>query len=174
MPTASRVILLPAAVIACLAFGVAAADLTYTARMDGAQNLPEPVKTAATGAVELRVGADGQSIAYRITVDRLANAASADLHLGPATSNGPLVVKFWPHGGTEPKHGEFSGVLAEGTLGTSDLTGPMGGAPLADLLDELKAGNVYVNVHTNDGVDPPNSGPGDYRVGEIRGQLVAK
>ena len=174
MPTPRRVLLLPVAVIACLAFGASAADLTYTARMDGTQNLPEPVKTAATGAVELRVGADGQSLAYRITVDRLANVSSADLHLGPMTSNGPLVVKFWPHGSTQAKHGEFSGVLAEGTLGASDLIGPMAGAPLADLLDELKAGNVHVNVHTNDGVDPPNSGPGDYRLGEIRGQLVAK
>jgi hypothetical protein len=28
-----------------------------------------------------------------------------------------------------------------------------------------------VNVHTSDGMDPPNSGPGDYRLGEIRGQI---
>jgi hypothetical protein len=34
-----------------------------------------------------------------------------------------------------------------------------------------RAGNTYVNVHTYDGVDPPYSGPGDYRIGEIRGQV---
>ena len=40
-----------------------------------------------------------------------------------------------------------------------------------ELIEEIRAGNSYVNVHTYDGVDPPYSGPGDYRVGEIRGQL---
>ena len=35
----------------------------------------------------------------------------------------------------------------------------------------IDAGSVYVNVHTNDFVDPPNTGPGDFPGGEIRGQL---
>jgi hypothetical protein len=47
----------------------------------------------------------------------------------------------------------------------------MAGAKLSELVDEIKAGNAYVNVHTSDGTDPPNSGPGDYRIGEIRGQI---
>ena len=42
---------------------------------------------------------------------------------------------------------------------------------MAEFIEEIRAGNGYVNVHTYDGVDPPYSGPGDYRVGEIRGQL---
>lgn len=32
-------------------------------------------------------------------------------------------------------------------------------------------GQWYVTVHTNDGVDGTNSGPGDFPGGEIRGQL---
>ena len=35
----------------------------------------------------------------------------------------------------------------------------------------VAAGNAYVNVHTNGGVAPPNTGPGDFPGGEIRGQL---
>jgi hypothetical protein len=35
----------------------------------------------------------------------------------------------------------------------------------------IKAGNAYVNVHTSDGVDPGNTGPGDFPGGEIRGQI---
>jgi RsiW-degrading membrane proteinase PrsW (M82 family) len=170
MPTTRR-ILVPvaaAAVIACLGVDVQAADVVFAATLDGAQNQPEPIKTPATGAVELRLSADGKTVAYKITVDKLANASAADVHLGQSTQNGPSIVKLWTHA---PKQGDFTGVLAEGTFGADDLTGPMTGAPLADLVDELKAGNVYVNVHTNDGVDPPNSGPGDYRLGEIRGQL---
>lgn len=39
------------------------------------------------------------------------------------------------------------------------------------LLDAIRAGLTYVNVHTNDGVGAPNSGPRDFLGGEIRGQL---
>jgi hypothetical protein len=35
----------------------------------------------------------------------------------------------------------------------------------------MLAGNAYVNVHTNDGVDPTNTGAGDFPGGEIRGQI---
>ena len=38
-------------------------------------------------------------------------------------------------------------------------------------VEEIRAADTYANVHTNDGLDPPNSGPGDYRLGEIRGQI---
>lgn len=165
-----RLSLALAAVAACVALSAQAADI-FTAPLSGASNLPEPITTPASGTVELRASADGKKLAFKITVDKITNVAAADLHLGPATQNGPLVVKLWPAAGGSPKKGEFSGVLAEGTIDAGDLIGPMNGAPLADLLDQLRSGNVYVNVHTNDGVDPPNSGPGDYRLGEIRGQL---
>jgi hypothetical protein len=39
------------------------------------------------------------------------------------------------------------------------------------LLDAIRAGLTYVNAHTNDGVAPTNTGPGDFPGGEIRGQL---
>lgn len=170
MFTPRRFLVPMAAALALVAFDTNAAEMVFTATLDGAQNVPEPIKTPATGTVEMRVSADGKTVAYKVTVDKLANVAAADLHLGPSSQNGPLVVKLWPHGGGAKK-GDFSGVLAEGRFDAGDLIGPMAGSPFADLIDELKAGNVYVNVHTNDGMDPPNSGPGDYRLGEIRGQL---
>jgi len=37
----------------------------------------------------------------------------------------------------------------------------------------MRDGGAYVNVHTNDGVAPGNTGPGDFPGGEIRGQLSA-
>jgi hypothetical protein len=40
-----------------------------------------------------------------------------------------------------------------------------------DLIDEFQAGNAYVNVHTNDGIGSPNTGPGDFAAGEVRGQV---
>lgn len=165
-----RALIPVAAALACFAI-VAHADPVFTALLDGEQILPEPVKTEATGKAEMTVAADGKSIAYKITVEKLVNPASADVHLGPPTQNGPPVARLFPHGASGAKKGVFSGVLVEGTFGPSDLVGPLTGSPLADFIDELKAGNVYVNVHTNDGMDPPNSGPGDFRLGEIRGQF---
>jgi hypothetical protein len=35
----------------------------------------------------------------------------------------------------------------------------------------IDSGNAYVNVHTNDGVARPNTGPGAFPGGEIRGQI---
>lgn len=172
MPRTCRTLLPLAAALIGLATA-AQADSVFTARMDGAQNLPEPIKTSATGTVEFDVSADRKAIAYRLTVDRLANASAADVHLGGPAQNGPVVAKLFPNG-KSPKIGEFSGVLAEGRLTASDLIGPMNGASIAELVEELEAGNVYVNVHTNDGAEPANSGPGDYRLGEIRGQLKTK
>ena len=166
----TRRTLLPLAAALVGLVSVAYANPVYKASMDGAQTLPEPIKTAATGAIEFDVSADGKSIAYRLTVDHLTNPSAADVHLGAPSQNGPVVAKLYPNG-SSGKKGEFSGTLVEGRLTGADLIGPLTGAPLADLLEELKVGNVYVNVHTNDGAEPPNSGPGDFRLGEIRGQL---
>ena len=159
------------AAAACFAIPTQAADSVFTAAMDGAQCLPEPIATPATGAVELRVSADGKKIDYKITLNKLSNPSQADLHVGAATQNGQAVVKLWPLGSAAARRGEVTGVLAEGSFDASDFIGPMTGTPMSDLLEEIRAGNTYVNVHTYDGVDPPYSGPGDYRVGEIRGQL---
>jgi len=159
------------AAAACFAMPAQAADSVFTAAMDGAQCLPDAIKTPATGTVELRVSADGKKIAYRITLDKLLNPSQADLHVGAASQNGQSVVKLWPQGNAAGKRGEFTGVLVEGSFDAGDFVGPMTGSPMSDLVDEIRAGNTYVNVHTYDGMDPPYSGPGDYRVGEIRGQL---
>jgi hypothetical protein len=170
MITIRRVLVTFVAALACSVFTAQAAEAVFTASMDGAQGVPEPIKTNATGTVELRLSADGRKMSYKVTIDKLSNVAAADLHLGPVGQNGPLVVKLFPHGNS-PKKGLFSGLLTEGSFDASDFVGSMNGAPMADLVEQLRAGNVYVNVHTNDGMDPPNSGPGDYRLGEIRGQL---
>jgi hypothetical protein len=170
MFTARRVLIPLVAVLACGPLG-AQADTVFKAAMDGAQTLPEPIKTNATGTVELRLSGDGKSIAYRLSVEKLVNPTAADVHLGGVSQNGPVVVKLFPHGASGARKGEFSGLLAEGTFTAANLVGPLTGAVFGDLVEELKAGNVYVNVHTNDGVDPPNSGTGDYGLGEIRGQF---
>jgi hypothetical protein len=158
-----------AAVLALAAGPVLAAETIYRAELNGAQVVPDPIKTPASGVLELRVSPNGQSISYVLTVKDIDNVSEGDIHLGPAGANGPLVVKLFHT--TAPKKGSFNGVLAEGKFTAADLLGSMKGAPLDELLEMFAEGNAYVNVHTSDGIDPPNSGPGDYRLGEIRGQI---
>ena len=172
MPTL-RCALIPlvAAALALATSSASSAETTYTAKLTGSEHVPEAIKTDATGDLELVVSADGRKVRYVVTVKDLLNPAAADMHLGPAGANGPLVVKLFPARGAAPKKGPFSGVLAEGTFDASDLIGPLAGADLEELLEQVRTGNAYINVHSNDGLDPPNSGPGDYRLGEIRGQI---
>jgi len=172
MPMLNRVLLpLAVAALALTALPAVAAEVTYTVELTGQANVPDPIKTPASGQAKLVVSADGKSVSYVLTVKDLDNAASVDLHLGSPGQNGPLVVKLFPVRGASPKEGPFSGVLAQGKFDASNLTGPMAGAGLGELLEMMGEGNVYINVHTSDGMDPPNSGPGDYRLGEIRGQV---
>jgi hypothetical protein len=163
---------LATAALALAAFSANAEELHVRASLTGAAQLPEPTKSKATGDVTFTVHQGGTKISYVLTVTDLQNAFSAELHLGEGNMNGPVVVKLFPTHGAAARKGTFSGVLAEGTITASDLLGPMVGSPLSDLVDEMRDGKAYVNVHTNDGVDPPESGPGDYRKGEIRGQIA--
>jgi hypothetical protein len=64
-----------------------------------------------------------------------------------------------------------NGTLAEGTITAPDPGNGCGWTDLAAVVAALRSGNTYVNVHTNDGVAPPNTGPGDFLGGEIRGQV---
>jgi hypothetical protein len=58
------------------------------------------------------------------------------------------------------KAGRFSGILAKGKITEKDLIGPLEGKPISALIDAIKSGDTYVNVHTT-----------KYPDGEIRGQL---
>lgn len=157
--------------LAAAPLAVHAADETFSATLNGAAQVPEPNKSQAEGTLQLTVSADGKEIAYTLSVKGLSNANGADLHLGASFANGPAVVKLFPKAGFPARKGPFTGVLAQGKIDAGDLLGSMAGSKLQDLIDEIKDGNAYVNVHTDDGAAPPNSGPGDYPLGEIRGQI---
>ena len=63
-----------------------------------------------------------------------------------------------------------------GTIDASDVLGGAAAQGLAagefgEFVDALQSGATYVNVHTNDGGAPTNTGPGDFPGGEIRGQV---
>ena len=141
---------------------------TFVAQLSGSQEVP-PHDTNAHGVAVFHVSKDGSQIDYRLVVGNIDNVIMAHIHLAPEGVNGPVVaVLLQPQpaaGG--PSHG----VIATGTIRASDLVGPLAGMTLGDLISAMRAGNIYANVHTDDGVSPPNTGPGDFPGGEIRGQI---
>jgi hypothetical protein len=151
-----------------------AEELRFEATLTGAAQLPDPTTSKAMGTVTFVVAESGKKIDYTLTVTDLQNPVTAELHLGGTDMNGPAVVRLFPAHGFEPKHGSFTGVLAEGTITAASLLGSMQGSPLSDLIDEMREGSAYVNIHTSDGVQGSKPGPGNYRLGEIRGQIAPK
>lgn len=141
---------------------------TYTAQLSGASEVPAR-DTLARGAAVLQLSKDGTELHYRLIAANIENVVAAHIHLAPEDTNGPVVAFLYgpqPAGG-----GRTSGVLATGTITADDLVGPLAGMTLEDLVAAMDNGDTYVNVHTNDGVDPVNTGPGDFPGGEVRGQI---
>ena len=150
-----------------VATAVAAGPTTYVAVLSGAAERPNPVDTPARGVAIFQLNADGTELSYRLIASNIENVVASHIHIGGVEAAGPVTAFLF----SGPASGRIDGVLATGTITTADLIGPLAGQTLADLIDEIEAGNAYVNVHTNDGVAPPNTGPGDFPGGEIRGQI---
>ena len=125
--------------------------------------------TGARGNATFDVSADGSQITYRLIVANIEHVVASHIHIAPAGENGQIVAFLF--GPASPGGGRVDGVIATGTITAADLVGPLAGQPLSALRSAMEAGNAYVNVHTNDGVDPTNTGPGDFPGGEIRAQI---
>jgi hypothetical protein len=137
---------------------------------------PENVTDSrARGNVLFRLSADGESMSYQLSVANIENVTMAHIHRGPVGVNGPVVVWLYPSTAAGPPNppggGRIQGVIAQGTITTDELRGSLAGQPLSALVDLIISGEAYVNVHTVDGVNPPNSGPGNFPGGEVRGQI---
>ena len=154
---------------------------------------PSPADSNAQGQAIFQIAADQQSFDYKLIVSNIENVVQAHIHCGPVGVNGPIVVWLYPSPSStaalQGPTGRQDGVLVEGTVNntidgpppdsnhvtpTTNPLCPGGVASFADVLARIREGNAYVNVHTNDGVAPPNQGPGDFPGGEVRGQFKGR
>jgi hypothetical protein len=142
--------------------------LNFGAHLTGAEEVPVR-DTRAQGQAIFQLSRDGTALSYRLIASNIENVTASHIHVGPAGTNGPVVAFLF--GDVPPGGGRTDGVLATGTITEANLVGPLAGQPFSALIDAIQAGNTYVNVHTNDGVPPTNTGPGDFPGGEIRGQI---
>lgn len=141
----------------------------FNPKLVGTEEVP-PRDTPAHGRANFHVSDDGQSVDYILVVNDISNVRQSHIHFGPPGTNSPIVVFLYgpvPAGG-----GPIEGEIASGTFTAANFIGPLAGHPMSDLLAAMRAGNAYVNVHTDDGIPPANTGPGDFPGGEIRGRLI--
>jgi hypothetical protein len=128
----------------------------------------------ARGNAIFHLNADGTELSYKLIVANISNVFQAHIHSAPAGSNGGIVVWLYPSttpGAGPTGGGRIDGVIAEGVITSANLIGSLAGQPLSALVTLISNSGAYVNVHTNDGVAPTNTGPGDFPGGELRGQI---
>ena len=128
----------------------------------------------ARGNAIFHLNADGTELSYKLIVANISNVFQAHIHRAQAGVNGPIVVWLYPSTAPAPgptNGGRIDGVIAEGVITSANLVGSLAGQPLSALVTLLSTDGAYVNVHTSDGAAPPNTGPGDFPGGEIRGQV---
>lgn len=104
-----------------------------------------------------------------MVVANIENVVAAHIHCAEAGVNGSVGVTLFSGG--VPGGGRTQGVLTSGTITTPDAGNACGWTDVEDVVEAMLSGDTYINVHTNDGVAPTNTGPGDFPGGEIRGQV---
>ncbi|MGH9631322.1 MAG: CHRD domain-containing protein [Bryobacteraceae bacterium] len=134
----------------------AQAATVFHARLTGAQEVP-PNDSPARGFGIFTLSTDESELSFDITYSGLIGGplVGAHFHAGPAGVNAP-VVRGLPIDTAGSPDGSFSGVWT--AVDAMPLT--------PELVGDLRAGNIYFNIHTSDG-DPP-----DFPGGEIRNQLT--
>lgn len=127
--------LLAAVIAVALAGAAYAVDVKVT--LSGANEVP-PVKTDAKGGGTITIADDG-SVSGSVTTSGV-KGTMAHIHEAPAGANGPVIIPLTKDGDT--------------------YRVPQGAKLTAAQMAAFKAGNLYVNVHSD-----ANKG------GEVRGQL---
>ena len=153
-------------------------DFNLGTHLTGDEEVPSRV-TQAQGQAIFRVSDDGSSVDFKLIASNINNVIMAHIHCGRFGENG--MIRMWldpvigPSGTARDALTVLrtqNGVLAQGTFFPAGVTCPAVNVGVdMPLLDAIRAGLTYVNVHTNDFVGATNTGPGDFPGGEIRGQI---
>ena len=130
--------------------------------LKGSEENP-PVDTQGVGVAQFKLNKDGDAIQFKLNVANLTDIVQAHIHCGADGVNGPVVVFLYGPGPTITTQG----TLSEGTFTdvnvidrASSTECPGGISDFDDLLEKIRSGDAYVNVHT---VANPT--------GEIRAQI---
>ena len=166
----------PKTVVAVLAVAVGTIAVATVAGTAGKQNVKSDqmigyqevpgVSSNASGQFSAEIDDDAQQINFELTYTGLSGpAAVAHIHFGTRSANGGVAV-FFCGGGGKPicPPGTTDQATVTGTIVPADIIGPVAqgitAGEFAELVQAIRAGMTYANVHTA-------AFPG----GEIRGQV---
>ena len=151
---------------------IAARAERIRAALTGYEEVPV-VSTVASGEFVGMISRDDQSIDYQLTYTGLQGTVTqAHIHVAQPSVNGSIVIWLCetatnpgPAGTPTctPGSGIFTGTItAANVVAGATASQQLAAGELAEVIAAMRAGAVYVNVHTN-------LSPG----GEIRGQISA-
>jgi hypothetical protein len=118
----------------------------FSAKLSSSEEVP-PTDSEASGTASFNANDD--LITYKLQVSGPAEISGAHLHKGEKNTNGYIVADL------------VTGEQAEGSITSSDLTGPLEGKTITDIVELMEKGSIYINLHSNTFPD-----------GEIRGQIT--
>jgi hypothetical protein len=117
-------------------------DKAYSGMLNAEQEVAD-VESDATGLATFNLSKNGEEVNYFVVVEGLTGPIQmAHLHNAPAGVDGPVIVNL------------MSGIEGNVISGSFDPT------EFDGLLEAMSAGEIYINVHTE-----------EFPAGEIRGQL---
>ena len=136
---------------------------TFTAHLRSRDEVnPNGVISTGQGQAIFKISEDGTEISYKLIVANIENVTMAHIHCGEEGVNGPFIAWLFQ---MVPAPGvTVNGILAEGTITAADIisrpTCSGGFSTFEQLVERIRTGTAYVNVHTV-----------KYGGGEIRGQI---
>jgi hypothetical protein len=129
----------------------------FRATLAGAEEVP-PVTTTASGTADFTLSRTNDTLFVNITVAGLSNVRFGHFHTGARGANGAVVAFL-----VDPPTltGPQTGRIGKQFITAANLSGTLLNQPLTALIDQIRAGSIYVNLHTD-------ANPG----GELRGQVA--
>jgi hypothetical protein len=136
-----------------------------------------PSDDPASGRMTFTLTDHGQTIDVSGRFSNISNVSAVTLNDlkypgDPASPNIGLPVELVLK--PSANSGPISAVTFFTVIKTGYLIGPLVSKPLSALVKDIRAGDVYVNVQTDDGLNNNGApaGPGNFTFGEMRGPLV--
>jgi hypothetical protein len=131
---------------------------SFSARLTGAQEVPA-VASNATGRFSAQLQDNDTALSFRLSA-RGFNATNrilqSHIHIAARGANGNIAVFLFPVSANGVDGRDFS---VTGTVSAADM---VNGFTFAQLVQALRSGNAYANIHTT-----------NHKGGEIRGQIAA-
>lgn len=104
--------------------------------------------TTATGDASFQLNREGTALRYWVNVNCINCVSGAHIRMacaGEPAATAPVVATLYTG---SPRDQFKSGRLTRGNIEACDLTGPLQGRPLSDLLQALSTGQAFVTVDT--------------------------